>query len=87
MTTLKEGFREGLFSSQKVQLENTYNELDKRTIKENKIKDLRWILNTYNGKIEDQNLSVPAIQMHHLIWMLLGAEHLFILLLYNLIMN
>jgi len=27
----------------------------------------------YRAEVEDQNLSVPAIQMHHLIWVIMGG--------------
>ena len=84
MTTLKEGFREGLYSSTSFNSEcgdNVDCHIRARqralTIKKNKIKDVREKVNTYNGKIENQNLSVSSVQMHHLIWMVLGGTFLY----------
>ena len=27
----------------------------------------------YRAEVEDQNLSVPSVQMHHLIWVVIGG--------------
>ena len=56
--------------AQKVQLENTYNELLKEKKKVDKFK---MDIEQYRAEVEDQNLSVPAIQMHHLIWVIMGG--------------
>ena len=56
--------------AQKTQLENTYNELLKEKRKINKFK---MDIQQYRAEVEEQNLSVPAIQMHHLIWVVMGG--------------
>ena len=39
----------------------------------NRINKIRGDISTYDSKIEQANLSVSSIQMHHLIWMILGG--------------
>tara|TARA_B100001093_G_scaffold520477_1_gene616456 strand:+ start:23993 stop:25027 length:1035 start_codon:yes stop_codon:yes gene_type:complete len=56
--------------AQKVQLENTYNELLKE---KKKVDRFKMDIEQYRAEVEDQNLSVPSIQMHHLIWVIMGG--------------
>lgn len=54
----------------KEEIVDAYSKLEKLV---KQIKDSRTSIQTYRGEIEDQNLSVPSIQMHHLIWVVLGG--------------
>lgn len=56
--------------AQKTQLENTYNTLLKE---KKKIDKFKMDIEQYRAEVEDQNLSVPSIQMHHLIWVVMGG--------------
>ena len=55
---------------QKTTLMTTYNELSKM---KKKLKKLNTAIQSYKAEVEDQNLSVPSIQMHHLIWVIMGG--------------
>jgi hypothetical protein len=56
--------------NQKKILSNTYNKLKKE---QEKIKKMKNAIAQYRAEVEDQNLSVPSIQMHHLIWVVVGG--------------
>lgn len=72
----KEGFRasytrDNLCETEKckmVQNVEEYNKLKK------KIDKMRADIATYEGKIKESELSVSSIQMHHLIWIILGGS-------------
>ncbi len=55
---------------QKQILGNTYNKLKKE---QEKIKKLRNAIQQYSAEVEEQNVSVPSVQMHHLIWVVIGG--------------
>ena len=38
-----------------------------------KLKKMKNAIAQYRAEVEDQNLSVPSVQMHHLIWVVLGG--------------
>ena len=57
-------------ASQKDILEATYNKLLKEKEKLKKVKDS---IAQYRAEVEDQNLSVPSVQMHHAIWAVIGG--------------
>ena len=57
-------------ASQKDILETTYNKLLKEKEKLKKVKDS---IAQYRAEVEDQNLSVPSVQMHHAIWAIIGG--------------
>ena len=44
--------------------------------KKQEINKMKGNLNTYNAQIEEQNLNVNSVKMHHLIWMVLGGTFL-----------
>ena len=48
----------------------TYNELSEM---KKKLKKMNTTIQSYKAEVEDQNLSVPSIQMHHLIWVIMGG--------------
>lgn len=56
--------------TQKATLKTTYSELLKEQVK---IKKMKGDISQYIAGVENQNLSVPAIQMHHLIWVIIGG--------------
>lgn len=72
----KEGFRasytrDNLCETEKckmVQNVEEYNKLRK------KIEKVRGDIATYDGKINESKLSVSSLQMHHLIWIILGGS-------------
>ena len=55
---------------QKQILANTYDKLKKE---QEKIKKMKNDIAQYRAEVEDQNLSVPSVQMHHLIWVVIGG--------------
>lgn len=55
---------------EKTKIVQAYNKLDEVVKQVNASKKK---IQSYRGEIEDQNLSVPSIQMHHLIWVVLGG--------------
>ena len=55
---------------QKTTLMTTYNELGKM---KKKLKEMATSIQSYKAEVEDQNLTVPSIQMHHLIWVIMGG--------------
>jgi len=55
---------------QKSTLLNTYSELNQM---KKKLKKMNTAIQSYKAEVEDQNLSVPSIQMHHLIWVIMGG--------------
>ena len=38
-----------------------------------KLRKMNDDIKQYEAEVSDQNLSVPSIQMHHLIWIILGG--------------
>jgi len=55
---------------QKIILSTTYQELIKE---QKKIKKMRDAINQYSAAVTEQKLSVSSIQMHHLIWVVMGG--------------
>ena len=55
---------------QKKILADTYDKLKKE---QEKIKKMKNDIAQYRAEVEDQNLSVPSVQMHHLIWVVIGG--------------
>jgi len=55
---------------QKTILTNTYSKLLKE---QKKIKQLKMDIEQYTAETEDQLLSVPSVQMHHMIWAVIGG--------------
>jgi len=55
---------------QKSILTQTYKDL---LVEQNKLKKVKADIQQYRGEVEDQNLSVPSVQMHHAIWTILGG--------------
>lgn len=55
---------------QKNTLKISYNELLKQ---QEKIKKMKGDIAQYRAGVQEQNLSIPAIQMHHLIWVIIGG--------------
>jgi len=56
--------------NQKIKLVKSYQDLTNMNKKLRKMND---DVKQYEAEVDDQNLSVPSIQMHHLIWMILGG--------------
>ena len=56
--------------NQKKILADTYDKLKKE---QEKIKKMKNDIAQYRAEVEDQNLSVPSVQMHHLIWVVIGG--------------
>jgi hypothetical protein len=53
---------------------NTLKEKHSELLEEQeKIKKIQGDISQYTARIQEQNLSVPAIQMHHLIWVIIGG--------------
>jgi hypothetical protein len=61
-------------NSKKCETNNKYRELKQLKKKINK---MRTDINTYKSEIERQNLSVSAVQTHHLIWLIIGGAFIF----------
>ena len=55
---------------QKTILTNTYSNLLKE---QKRIKQLKMDIEQYTAETEDQLLSVPSVQMHHMIWSVIGG--------------
>ena len=56
--------------NQKIKLVKSYQDLTKMNERLRKMND---DIKQYEAEVNDQNLSVPSIQMHHLIWIILGG--------------
>ena len=56
--------------AQKKVLAKSYNELTKL---KDKLRQQKNAIHQYEAEVTDQNLNVPSVQMHHLIWVILGG--------------
>lgn len=56
--------------NQKTILTKTYKDLMKE---QKKLQKVKADIQQYRAEVEDQNLSVPSVQMHHAIWAILGG--------------
>ena len=61
---------DGKVKGQKKILVKSYQDL---TVMNKKLRKMNDDIKQYEAEVTDQNLSVPSVQMHHLIWIILGG--------------